>query len=87
MEDNIKLFEDFLREASVMRQLNHSSVLCMFGVSIHNNLPCVILPLMSNGDLKNYLVSHKTVSIYALPFSQHSAKFQSKENYAIVRYM
>ena len=50
-----QVVEDFLQEATILMKFNHPNVLTLIGVSIHNNKPCVILPLMSNGDLKNYL--------------------------------
>lgn len=55
--------EEFLREAVVMRQLDHPHVLSLVGVSVHEDKPCVLLPLMSNGDLKTYLTHHHEVSL------------------------
>ena len=34
----------------------------MIGVFIHDDNPCVLLPLISNGDLRNYLQAHRNVS-------------------------
>ena len=59
---NNEMIEEFLQESVIMRQLDHPNVLSLFGVSVHNNKPCVILPLMVNGDLRNYLRSVGLVS-------------------------
>ena len=67
---NNQVIEDFLQEATIMRQFNHPNILSMFGVSVHNDKPCVIMPLMSNGDLKNYLKYNGSVS--SLPISLRS---------------
>ena len=59
-----QVVEDFLQEATILMKFNHPNVLTLIGVSIHNNKPCVILPLMSNGDLKNYLKNNISVSTF-----------------------
>ena len=53
--------EDFLQESIIMKQFNHPNVLSLIGVSVHNDKPCIILPLMRNGDLNSYLTKHKEV--------------------------
>ena len=53
--------EEFLREALIMRQFDHPNVLSMFGVSVHDEKTCVVLPLMSNGNLRHYLITHSLV--------------------------
>ena len=58
-----QVIEEFLREATIMRQFTHPNVLSMFGISVHNDKPCVIMPLMSNGDLRNYLRKNSSVSV------------------------
>ena len=63
---NNQVIEDFLQEATIMRQFNHPNILSMFGVSVHNDKPCVIMPLMSNGDLKNYLKHNSSVSVLCI---------------------
>ena len=45
-----------------MRQFDHPNIMCIYGVSLNINKPCVILPLMSNGDLQRYLKDHDAVS-------------------------
>ena len=63
IETNNQTIEDFLHEASIMRQFDHPNVLSIYGVSVHNDKPCVLLPLMSNGDLQKYLKDHNSVRI------------------------
>ena len=53
-----QVVEDFLQEMTIMRQFNHPNVLSLIGISIHNNKPCIILPLMNNSDLHRYLKKH-----------------------------
>ena len=60
MEDQV--VEDFLNEAMIMRKFNHPNVLSLIGVTVHDNKPSVILPLMENGNLKKFLNSHQSVS-------------------------
>ena len=59
---NNQVVEDFLQESVIMKQFNHPNVLSLIGVSVHNDKPCIILPLMSNGDLYRYLKKHEKVS-------------------------
>ena len=47
--------DEFLRKAIIMKQFNHPNVLSLLGVSVYEDIPCVILPFMSNGDLKTYM--------------------------------
>ncbi len=63
METNNQTIEDFIHEASTMRQFDHPNILSVYGVSVHNDKPCVLLPLMSNGDLQKYLKDHNSVRI------------------------
>ena len=58
--------EEFLREALIMRQFDHPNVLSIFGVSVHDEKACVVLPLMSNGNLRQYLITHSSVSNLSL---------------------
>ena len=57
-----QVVEDFLQEAIIMRKFNHPNILALIGVSTHNNKPCVVLPSMSHGDLKNYMKRNISVS-------------------------
>ena len=63
---NNELIEEFLQESLIMKQLNHCNILSLFGVSVHYNKPCVILPLMTNGDLRNYLKFSNLVILFVL---------------------
>ena len=51
----------FIEESLIMREFKHPNVLRLIGISVHNDTPCAILPLMSNGDLKSYMRQHGTV--------------------------
>ena len=59
-----RFVESILREAVTMRMLDHPNVLSLLGVSLHGARPCVILPLMKNGNLKDYLENNKSVSVH-----------------------
>ncbi len=61
-ETESQTIEDFLQEALIMRQFDHPNVMWIYGVSLNKNKPCVILPLMFNGDLQKYLKDHDAVS-------------------------
>ena len=52
---------DFLQEMTVMKQFDHPNVLSLIGVSVLEDKPCALLPLMSNGDLRKFINDH-TVS-------------------------
>ena len=67
---NNHIIEDFLQESVIMKQFSHINVLSLIGVSVHNNKPCIILPLMSNGDLNRYLRKHEKVNGETFPASQ-----------------
>eukprot|EP00118_Oscarella_pearsei_P021151 m.236157 g.236157 ORF g.236157 m.236157 type:complete len:983 (+) comp40131_c0_seq11:1257-4205(+) len=49
----------FLREASFMKKFVCDYVVCLLGIVSRGNPPLVIMELMSNGDLKNYLRSKR----------------------------
>ena len=53
--------DDFFIESLIMRRFNHPNVLRLIGVSVHNDIPCAILPLMINGDLKSYVKNNYAV--------------------------
>ncbi len=63
IETNNQTIEDFLHEASIMRQFDHPNVLSIYGVSVHKEKPCVLLPLMVNRDLQKYLKDNCEVSL------------------------
>ena len=56
----------FLHEAVLMKQFSHQHILSLIGVSVHEDKPCALLPLMKNGDLKSYVTRHQDVSF--VPF-------------------
>jgi len=50
------MVELFLREALMMRDFRHPQVLSLIGISFDkDSSPMVILPFMSNGDLRHYI--------------------------------
>ena len=53
------LTDDLLDEILQMRTFNHRNILSLKGLAILNNIPHMLLPFMSNGDLKKY-ISDKT---------------------------
>ena len=53
------MIQDFLQEALMMKNFKHPNVLSLIGISIHEEKPCALMPLMSNGDLKIFLIHHK----------------------------
>ena len=57
-----QVVEDFLQEMTIMKQFNHPNVLSLIVISIHNDRPCIILPLMSISDLHRHLKKHFEVS-------------------------
>lgn len=53
---------NFLQEAILMRDFNHPNVLSLIGVTLDDEqLPMVIIPLMSKGDLKHVLRDESVV--------------------------
>ena len=44
-----------------MKMFDHPNVLCLLGISVYEEVPCVILPFMSNGDLKTYMRNNQEV--------------------------
>ena len=46
IEINNQVIETFLQEVVIMRQFKHPNVLSLIGVSVHDNKPCALLPLM-----------------------------------------
>ena len=62
IEINNQVTETFLQEVIIMRQFNHPNVLSLIGVSVHDNKPCVLLPLMTNKDVKSFLKRNQQVS-------------------------
>ena len=57
------MVQDFLGEVVVMRKFNHPNVMKLLGVTVHDDKPCIILPLMKM-DLKQFLKQNKLVSFF-----------------------
>ena len=74
MKLEITEIEDFLREALIMRQFDHPNVLYSLGVSVHDEKACVVLPLMSNGDLRTLLIQQRLVTLIQTPFSKRHCR-------------
>ena len=53
--------DEFLREATRMKMFDHPNVLSLLGISVYEEVPCVILPFMSNGDLRTYMRNNQEV--------------------------
>ena len=74
MKLEITEIEDFLREALIMRQFDHPNVLYSLGISVHDEKACVVLPLMSNGDLRTLLIQQRLVTFIQTPFSKRHCR-------------
>ena len=59
--------ESFLKEGVIMKNFDHPHVLKLLGVCVpsHEN-PMVVLPYMSNGDLRSYVKDKKKVHHFLL---------------------
>ena len=66
IEIDNQVIEAFLQEVVIMRQFNHPNILSLIGVSVHNNKPCALLPLMTNKDVNSFLKRNREVSIFFL---------------------
>jgi len=56
----LKDVESFLEECCKMKHFDHPNVLSLIGVSFDKESnPAMVLPFMSNGDVKAYLLSHR----------------------------
>ena len=56
-----KAVQEFLEEATIMKDFEHENVLSLIGVVIKNNKPHVVLPLMQHGDLLNFVGNERNV--------------------------
>ncbi len=55
------MVEEFLSEVVIMRKFKHPNVMKLLGVTVHEDKPCIVLPLMMI-DLKRYLKQNRLVS-------------------------
>ena len=53
--------DEFLCEATRMKMFDHPNVLSLLGIAIYEDKPCVLLPFMSNGDLRTYMRNNQEV--------------------------
>ena len=53
--------EEFISESAIMLEFDHPNVLQLLGVCFdtEDHLPLIVLPLMSNGDLKSFLIKKR----------------------------
>ncbi len=64
--DNFML-SDFLSEVTVMRKFDHKNVIKLVGVTLLDNKPCIILPLMVT-NLKQHLKYNRLVFCFMCSF-------------------
>ena len=65
--------QEFLEEATIMKDFKHENVLSLIGVVIKNNKPHVVLPFMQHGDLRNFVGNERNV--LHIPFRPGSRSF------------
>ncbi len=66
-----KDLNEFLEEATLMKDFDHPNVLNLIGVVLKEGRPFVLLPLMEHGDLRNYLLNPSNVSIIPYKHDKH----------------
>ena len=52
---DVSQIEEFLEEALMMEEFTHPNIMNIIGISFIDNMPYVILPFMTNGDLRTYV--------------------------------
>ena len=77
---NNQLIENFLQELIIMRQFEHPNVLSLIGISIHNNKPCALLPLMVNKDVRTFLKAKPKVSNFIFIFKRSKLHFKANQS-------
>ena len=60
MDLDNSVVENFLREAVIMRKFKHPNVMKLLGVTVHEEKPCIVMPMMMT-DLKHYLKQNQMV--------------------------
>ncbi len=63
-QGGVNEIEEFLSEATIMKDFHHDNVLSLIGVVIENNNVFVVLPFMSNGCLREYIRKNDIVSFF-----------------------
>jgi hypothetical protein len=58
--------QNFVREADLMKRIDHPKVLRLLGVCMQDHPLLLITEVMQNGDLKEYLRAHRAVSVVRL---------------------
>ena len=53
--------QSFMKEALVMKEFSHPNVLGLTGVCIGDKMPMLVVPFMSKGDLRGFLLNQKMV--------------------------
>lgn len=53
----------FIEEVMRMRHFSDQHVLSMIGLVIERNMPMIVMPFMSSGDLRTYVANPKLVSL------------------------
>ena len=61
----------FIEEATILREFSHDNLVPVVGVSIINNSPYIITPLMENGDLRTFLRRDDTVCVFSLIYTMN----------------
>ena len=61
-----KELQEFLEEATIMKDFDHPNVLSLYGVVILQNKPHVLLPFMTYGDLRGFVSNTRNVRNYVL---------------------
>ncbi len=59
------MVEEFLNEIIIMRKFKHPNVMKLLGVTVHDDKPCIVLPLMMT-NLKCYLRQNSVASVHSL---------------------
>ena len=70
---DVSQIEEFLEEALMMEEFKHPNIMSIIGISFKDNKPYIILPFMTNGDLRTYVKEPSNVKRRG-SFSKTSSK-------------